>query len=162
MVSFEPFVSSDPFTMNTFNTKLGGAFDAVESVANNALEVAGSKTSFQLVAEFDLDTLANNQMLEVSTATEPKALAITFRNPTNYGKTTAFIAIKSGISETVDIVGFGGFGNNPRILGRQFIITPGAPQTIIIAKTGYENKPGSSPVNTNNTVLLPEKVFAMF
>lgn len=24
MASFEPFVSSDPFSMSTFNTKLGG------------------------------------------------------------------------------------------------------------------------------------------
>lgn len=47
MASFEPFVSSDPFSMSTFNSKLGGAFDAVDknvgdvaTVANNALEVA--------------------------------------------------------------------------------------------------------------------------
>lgn len=47
MASFEPFVSSDPFSMSTFNTKLGGAFGKVDknvsdaqTVANNALQAA--------------------------------------------------------------------------------------------------------------------------
>ena len=47
MASFEPFVSSDPFSMSTFNSKLGGAFGKVDAdvsnaatVANNALEAA--------------------------------------------------------------------------------------------------------------------------
>ena len=31
MTSFEPFVSSDPFSMSTFNTKLGGAFGKVDA-----------------------------------------------------------------------------------------------------------------------------------
>lgn len=30
MASFEPFVSSDPFSMSTFNSKLGGAFGKVD------------------------------------------------------------------------------------------------------------------------------------
>lgn len=134
---------------------------AAATVANNALDAANGKPSFQLVKEFDLATLGNNEMLEVPTVTEPKALAITFKNPSGYGKTSAFIAIKSGISETLDVVGFGDYATNPRFLGRQFIITPGAPTTIITAKTGYENKPGVAPVNVNNAVLIPEKVFAM-
>ena len=134
---------------------------AAATVANQALDIANSKPTFQLVKEFDLDTLGNNEMLEVPTVTEPKALAITFRNPSGYGKTSTFIAIKSGISETIDVVGFGNYAMNPRFLGRQFIVTPGAPTTIITAKTGYENKPGVAPVNVNNAVLIPEKVFAM-
>lgn len=134
---------------------------AAATVANRALDAANNKPTFQLVKEFDLATLGNNEMLEVPTVTEPKALAITFKNPSGYGKTSAFIAIKSGISETLDVVGFGDYAMNPRFLGRQFIITPGAPTTIITAKTGYENKPGAAPVNVNNTVLIPEKVFAM-
>ena len=31
MASFEPFVSSDPFSMSTFNSKLGGAFGKVDA-----------------------------------------------------------------------------------------------------------------------------------
>lgn len=134
---------------------------AAATVANQALETATGKPSFQLVKEFALATLGNNEMLEVPTVTEPKALAITFRNPSGYGRTSTFIAIKSGISETLDVVGFGNYATTPRFLGRQFVITPGAPTTIITAKTGYENKPGVAPVNVNNAVLIPEKVFAM-
>lgn len=47
MASFTPFVSSDPFSMSTFNTKLGGAFDSVDknvsdvaTMAKQALEAA--------------------------------------------------------------------------------------------------------------------------
>ena len=52
MASFEPFVSSDPFSMSTFNTKLGGAFGKVDAdvsttatTANNALQIAESAQS---------------------------------------------------------------------------------------------------------------------
>lgn len=37
MASFEPFVSSDPFNMETFNTKLGGAFGKVDADVKSAL-----------------------------------------------------------------------------------------------------------------------------
>ena len=36
MASFEPFVSSDPFAMRTFNSKLGGAFGKVDEAINKA------------------------------------------------------------------------------------------------------------------------------
>lgn len=36
MASFEPFVSSDPFNMETFNTKLGGAFGKVDAATESA------------------------------------------------------------------------------------------------------------------------------
>lgn len=37
MASFEPFVSSDPFNMETFNSKLGGAFEKVDKNVKSAL-----------------------------------------------------------------------------------------------------------------------------
>ena len=52
MASFEPFVSSDPFSMSTFNSELGGAFGKVDAdvsattiIANNALQIAESAQS---------------------------------------------------------------------------------------------------------------------
>lgn len=36
MASFEPFVSSDPFSMSTFNSKLGGAFGKVDEAIGAA------------------------------------------------------------------------------------------------------------------------------
>ena len=41
MASFEPFVSSDPFSMSTFNTKLGGAFGKVDADVS-ALQTAAA------------------------------------------------------------------------------------------------------------------------
>ena len=59
MASFEPFVSSDPFSMSTFNSKLGGAFgkvdadvktnaDAISAVQNN-LTAVDKKIGWQLL-----------------------------------------------------------------------------------------------------------------
>ncbi len=45
MVSFEPFVSSDSFSMSTFNSKLGGAFGKVDeaiAAAGNCKIATGS------------------------------------------------------------------------------------------------------------------------
>lgn len=39
MASFEPFVSSDPFNMETFNSKIGGAFDKVDGKAGMKMTV---------------------------------------------------------------------------------------------------------------------------
>lgn len=45
MASFEPFVSSDPFSMSTFNSKLGGAFEKVDAdVKTNADAISGLQT----------------------------------------------------------------------------------------------------------------------
>lgn len=41
MASFEPFVSSDPFSMSTFNSKLGGAFGKVDADVS-ALQTAAA------------------------------------------------------------------------------------------------------------------------
>lgn len=39
MASFEPFVSSDPFSMSTFNSKLGGAFGKVDEGLASASKI---------------------------------------------------------------------------------------------------------------------------
>lgn len=77
MASFEPFVSSDPFSMSTFNSKLGGAFGKVDAdvsatttTANNALQIAesaqsaatelASKIHFIKLGEWSLSTDSTN------------------------------------------------------------------------------------------------------
>lgn len=41
MASFEPFVSSDPFSMSTFNSKLGGAFGKVDAALETMIDPMG-------------------------------------------------------------------------------------------------------------------------
>lgn len=41
MASFEPFVSSDPFSMSTFNSKLGGAFGKVDAELETMVDPMG-------------------------------------------------------------------------------------------------------------------------
>ena len=140
---------------------------AAATVANQALQVANAGTKFELVAEFSLSAVSNNQILEVNTPVEPKALAITFKNPGesgNFGKASVFIGIKSGISETVNVLalssdtGLGSF----YFAGRQFIVTPGSPKTLLTMKNGPRVDAGSSSVRNDSTVMIPEKVFALY
>lgn len=140
---------------------------AAATVANQALEAANAGTKFELVAEFSLSAVSNNQILEVNTPVEPKALAITFKNPGengNFGKASVFIGIKSGISETVNVLalssdtGLGSF----YFAGRQFIVTPGSPKTLLTMKNGPRVDAGSSSVRNDSTVMIPEKVFALY
>ena len=140
---------------------------AAATVANQALEAANAGTKFELVAEFSLSAISNNQILEVNTPVEPKALAITFKNPGengNFGKASVFIGIKSGISETVNVLalssdtGLGSF----YFAGRQFIVTPGSPKTLLTMKNGPRVDAGSSSVRNDSTVMIPEKVFALY
>ena len=140
---------------------------AAATVANQALDAANAGTKFELVAEFSLSAVSNNQILEVATPVEPKALAITFKNPGesgNFGKASVFIGIKSGISETVNVLalssdtGLGSF----YFAGRQFIVTPGSPKTLLTMKNGPRVDAGSSGVRNDGTVMIPEKVFALY
>lgn len=41
MASFEPFVSSDPFSMSMFNSKLGGAFGKVDAALETMIDPMG-------------------------------------------------------------------------------------------------------------------------
>ena len=140
---------------------------AAATVANQALEAANAGTKFELVAEFSLSAVSNNQILEVNTPVEPKALAITLKNPGengNFGKASVFIGVKSGISETVNVLalssdtGLGSF----YFAGRQFIVTPGSPKTLLTMKNGPRVDAGSSSVRNDSTVVIPEKVFALY
>lgn len=140
---------------------------AAATVANQALDAANAGTKFELVAEFSLSAVSNNQILEVPTPVEPKALAITFKNPGengNFGKASVFIGVKSGISETVNVLalssdtGLGSF----YFAGRQFIVTPGSPKTLLTMKNGPRVDAGSSSVRNDSTVMIPEKVFALY
>lgn len=140
---------------------------AAATVANQALDAANAGTKFELVAEFSLSAVSNNQILEVDTPVEPKALAITFKNPGesgNFGKASVFIGIKSGVSETVNVLalssdtGLGSF----YFAGRQFIVTPGSPKTLLVMKNGPRVDAGSSSVRNDSTVMIPEKVFALY
>lgn len=140
---------------------------AAATVANQALAAANAGTKFELVAEFSLSAVSNNQILEVNTPVEPKALAITFKNPGesgNFGKASVFIGIKPGVSETVNVLalssdtGLGSF----YFAGRQFIVTPGSPKTLLTMKNGPRVDAGSSSVRNDSTVMIPEKVFALY
>ena len=140
---------------------------AAATVANQALEAANAGTKFELVAEFSLSAVSNNQILEVNTPVEPKALAITFNNPGetgNFGKASVFIGIKPGISETVNVLALGsdtGLGSF-YFAGRQIIVTPGSPKTLLVMKNGPRVDAGSSSVRNDSTVMIPEKVFALY
>jgi hypothetical protein len=63
MASFEPFVSSDPFNMETFNTKLGGAFGKVDTAIAN--EVIARQEAIT-----ELNKKAGLQHIQTLTSTE--------------------------------------------------------------------------------------------
>lgn len=56
MASFEPFISSDPFNMETFNTKLGGAFGKVLGKAEK-IGVLHNEISNGTVSSIDLSNI---------------------------------------------------------------------------------------------------------
>ena len=56
MASFEPFVSSDPFSMSTFNSKLGGAFGKVLGKAEK-IGVLHNEVSNATVSSIDLSNI---------------------------------------------------------------------------------------------------------
>lgn len=165
MASFEPFVSSDPFSMSTFNTKLGGAFGKVDENVNEALEVAQK-------AGMKVDTLWTNanvgqefltQYITLNAAmSNYKFIAIlAWADGTNYPFLTFMVASgeKASDSSSSIMASFRGIASGVTSWVRRAVRVES--DTSLFFDIGYYINSGSSTANQYNNVCIPFKVFGI-
>lgn len=102
MASFEPFVSSDAFSMSTFNSKLGGAFGRVDEAiasAGNCKIATGSYVGTNTYGENNPNTLTFDF--------EPKIVFLTSNYIGTYGQMEYVIFLNPATAATKIMSNYG-------------------------------------------------------
>ena len=162
MASFEPFVSSDPFSMSTFNTKLGGHLG---KLTNNALEVAQA-------AGMQVDTLwtntnitgtFSNQYVTLSAAmTNYKFIAIlAWAQSAKYPFLTFMVASgeKASADSSTILSSLAGISSGENTVYKRGVRVES--DTSLYFDVGYFTNPGSSTSSQAALACIPFKVFGI-